>query len=56
MIDLVAETLSYSVGVAISPVPIAAVIVMLFTPRAKTNAPSFAVGWVAGLLVVGYGA
>jgi len=53
MIDLVAETLSYAVGVAVSPVPIAAVIVMLFTPRAKTNAPSFAVGWVVGLLVVG---
>jgi hypothetical protein len=35
-------------------VPIAAVIVILFTPKAKTNAPMFMVGWIAGVLVVGF--
>ncbi len=52
--DVVSEILSFAVGVAVSPVPIAAVIVMLFTPKAKTNAPVFLVGWVIGLLLVGF--
>jgi len=52
--DVIAEILSFAVGVAVSPVPIAAVIVMLFTPKAKTNAPSFLIGWVVGLLLVGF--
>ena len=51
--NVIGETLSFAVGVAVSPVPIAAVIVMLFTPRAKTNGPSFMVGWIVGLLLVG---
>lgn len=52
--EVVGETLAFAVGVAVSPIPIAAVIVMLFTPRAKTNAPSFMTGWIIGLLVVGF--
>jgi threonine/homoserine/homoserine lactone efflux protein len=52
--DVIGEILSLAVGVAVSPVPIAAVIVMLFTPKAKTNAPVFLVGWVIGLLLVGF--
>ncbi|MFV9672638.1 MAG: GAP family protein [Acidimicrobiia bacterium] len=51
--DVIGETMSFAVGVAVSPVPIAAVIVMLFTPKAKTNAPSFMAGWIVGLLLVG---
>jgi hypothetical protein len=42
-----------AVGVAISPVPIIAVILMLFSPRARTNGPAFAAGWVLALLLVG---
>lgn len=38
---------------AISPVPIIAVILMLFTPQARRNGPAFAVGWVLALLIVG---
>ena len=45
--------LPMAIGVAISPVPIIAVILMLFTPRARTNGPAFAAGWVLALLVVG---
>ena len=39
-------------GVALSPVPIIAVILMLGTPRARTTGLAFAVGWVVGLIIV----
>jgi threonine/homoserine/homoserine lactone efflux protein len=39
--------------VAISPVPIIAVVLMLGTPRARSNGPAFILGWVLGLAVVG---
>jgi RsiW-degrading membrane proteinase PrsW (M82 family) len=39
--------------VAISPVPIIAVILMLFSERARTNAPAFLVGWVLGMAIAG---
>jgi threonine/homoserine/homoserine lactone efflux protein len=41
-----------AVAVALSPIPIVAVVVVLGTPRARTNGPAFAVGWVLGLAVV----
>jgi threonine/homoserine/homoserine lactone efflux protein len=41
-----------AVGVALSPVPMIAVILMLATSRARTNGAAFAVGWIAGLVVV----
>jgi threonine/homoserine/homoserine lactone efflux protein len=41
-----------AVAVALSPIPIIAVVVMLGTPRARSNGPAFAVGWVAGLVAV----
>lgn len=52
MIDAIGELLPFAVGVALSPVPIIAVILMLGTPRARTNGPAFAIGWVLGLVVV----
>jgi threonine/homoserine/homoserine lactone efflux protein len=39
-------------GVAISPIPIIAIILMLVTPKAKSNGSAFAIGWVLGLAVV----
>lgn len=48
----ISEVLPFAVGVAISPVPLIAVILMLFTPRAKANGTAFLVGWVAGLSVL----
>jgi hypothetical protein len=42
-----------AVGVAISPLPIVAVVLMLVTPRARTNGPAFVVGWWLGIAVVG---
>ena len=45
--------LPLALGVAISPVPIIAIILMLGTPRARVNGPAFAIGWLAGLTIVG---
>ena len=48
----IGDLLPSAVGVALSPVPIIAVILMLGTPRARTNGPAFGLGWVVGLVVV----
>ena len=53
MSDAIGQIVSLAVLVAISPVPIIGVIVMLATPRARSNGPAFIVGWIAGLSVVG---
>lgn len=53
MADAIGQVLSFAVGVAISPVPIIGVILMLATPRARSNGPAFILGWVAGLAIVG---
>jgi threonine/homoserine/homoserine lactone efflux protein len=51
--EAIGQVLSLGVGVALSPVPIIAVVLMLGTPRARSNGPAFLVGWVLGLSVVG---
>jgi len=48
----ISEVLTFAVGVAISPMPIIAVILMLFSQRAKVNGPAFLLGWVLALAVV----
>jgi threonine/homoserine/homoserine lactone efflux protein len=48
----IGDLLPSAVGVALSPVPIIAVILMLGTPRARSTGPAFAVGWVVGLVAV----
>jgi Sap, sulfolipid-1-addressing protein len=49
----IGQSLPLAIGVALSPVPIIAVVLMLTTPRARTNGPSFVLGWLVGLGVVG---
>jgi threonine/homoserine/homoserine lactone efflux protein len=44
--------LPYALGAAISVVPIIAIILMLVTPKAKSNGASFAAGFVLGLAVI----
>jgi threonine/homoserine/homoserine lactone efflux protein len=51
--NAIGQVLPFGVGVALSPVPIIAVVLMLGTPRARANGPAFVVGWVVGLAVVG---
>ena len=48
----ISAILGFAVGVAISPVPIIAVILMLFSQRARVNGPMFLIGWVVALAVV----
>jgi threonine/homoserine/homoserine lactone efflux protein len=49
----IGNILPLAIGVAISPVPIIAIVLMLGTPRARSTGPAFAAGWVAGLTIVG---
>jgi threonine/homoserine/homoserine lactone efflux protein len=48
----ISEVLPFAVGVAVSPIPIIAVILMLFSSRARVNGPAFVLGWVVGLAVL----
>jgi len=48
----IGEILPYALGAAISVVPIIAVILMLVTPKAKSNGTSFAGGFVFGLALI----
>ncbi len=50
--DVFGSLLPTAVGIAISPVPIIAIILMLRTPKAKTNGPAFALGWIVALVIV----
>jgi hypothetical protein len=52
MAQAIGDILAPAVGVALSPMPIVAVILMLFTPRARTNSLAFSVGWICGILAV----
>ena len=45
----IADFLPFAVGVAISPIPIVAAILMLFTERARQNGVAFMAGWIAGI-------
>src|SRR5262249_26658466 len=42
-----------ALGVALSPIPIAAVVLMLLTGRSRANGMAFILGWVSGLALVG---
>jgi threonine/homoserine/homoserine lactone efflux protein len=53
MAKAIGEVLPFALGAAISVVPIIAIILMLVTPRAKTNGIAFAAGYVLGLAFVG---
>ena len=53
MSEAIGAVLPLAIGVAISPIPIIAVILMLFSARARTNGIAFLAGWVLALLVVG---
>ena len=46
------DLLPLAVGIAISPIPIIACILMLFSVKARVNGPAFLLGWVIGITVV----
>jgi threonine/homoserine/homoserine lactone efflux protein len=49
----IGQVLSLGVGVSLSPIPIIGVVLMLATPRARSNGLAFVLGWVTGLAIVG---
>ncbi len=49
----IGEVLPFAIGIAISPIPIIAIILMLLTPDARRNGLAFLGGWILGLAVVG---
>ena len=50
--SLIGNILPEAIAVAISPLPIVAVILMLFSKKAKANSLAFLVGWIIGLAAV----
>ncbi|WP_062465549.1 GAP family protein [Demequina maris] len=48
---VIGEVLPLALGVAISPIPIIAAILMLLSPRARVTGVGFLLGWVLGILV-----
>ncbi|HVZ66746.1 MAG TPA: GAP family protein [Patescibacteria group bacterium] len=45
----IADILPYATAVALSPMPVAALILMLLSKKAKINSVAFTVGWIIGL-------
>jgi len=52
--DAVEGALGYALGIAASPIPIVAVIVMIFSTRPRLNSVVFTSTWVAGIAVVAF--
>ncbi|MFF2486798.1 GAP family protein [Microbacterium sp. NPDC058062] len=48
---VIGETLPLALGVAISPIPIIAAILMLLSPKARVTSVGFLLGWVLGIVV-----
>ncbi len=51
--NVIGNFLPQAIGVAISPLPIIAVILMLFSKRARSNGTAFMLGWIIALAVLG---
>ncbi|MCQ4199030.1 GAP family protein [Streptomyces sp. NPDC058783] len=51
--EAIGQILPYGVAVALSAFPIIGVVMMLATPRARSNGPALLLGWVLGLALVG---
>ena len=51
--EAIGQSLPLAIGVALSPVPIIAVVVLLTSSRARSLGPVFVLGWLLGLVVVG---
>jgi len=48
---VIGQVLPLALGVAISPIPIIAAILMLLSPKARVTSVGFLLGWVAGIVV-----
>ena len=50
--DAIGDLLPSALAVALSPIPIVAIVLVLGAPNARTAGPAFAIGWITGLLSV----
>ena len=53
MIEALEDSLPMAIGLALSPGPVIATIVILMTPRAKVNSISLLLGWFLGIYIIG---
>ncbi|MCZ0989244.1 GAP family protein [Streptomyces diastatochromogenes] len=51
--EVLGDVLGLAAGVAVSPLPIIAIIIVLATPRGRVNGLVFATGWMVGLSALG---
>ncbi|HEY7731325.1 MAG TPA: GAP family protein [Gaiellaceae bacterium] len=51
--EAIGQVLPFAVGVAISPMPVVAMVLMLITPQARANGVTFVLGWMLGIAVAG---
>ena len=51
--DVIGQMLPIAVAIAISPLPIVAVVLMLGTPRGRQDGPAFVIAWIVGLAAIG---
>jgi Sap, sulfolipid-1-addressing protein len=47
--DAVGGSIGYALGIAVSPIPIAALILVLLSTRPRSGSAAFTVGWVVGI-------
>ncbi|MER5966852.1 GAP family protein [Streptomyces sp. NPDC002057] len=50
--DAIGQMLTSAIGIAISPLPLIAVILMLATPKGRANGMAFAAGWIVSVAAV----
>lgn len=49
---VIGEILPLALGIAISPIPVIAAILMLLSPRARSTSVGFLAGWALGIVAV----
>jgi hypothetical protein len=50
---VIAESFAFGIAAGLSPIPIVGVVLMLGTPRGRTNSLAFAAAWVISIVLVG---
>ena len=53
MIEALKDAFPMSLGLALSPFPLIAIIIILMTPKAKSNSLWFLLGWIFGIYGIG---
>lgn len=48
---VIGDVLTLAVGIAVSPIPIIAAVLMLLSPKSRVTGTGFMLGWIAGIIV-----